>query len=110
MVASPPTIDLMLFFPTIHEGSDVSLQNLWYEVSLKMCLFLLVARKSDQWFAVDPATGVKLHSFTPDGVLGTCPILTSPTGALYIGRSGEKIPVLHTVCGGLIMHLCYTCV
>jgi len=73
-----------------------------------MCLFLLVARKSDQWFAVDPATGVKLHSFTPDGVLGTCPILTSPTGALYIGRSGKNIPVLHTVCGGLIMHLCYT--
>jgi len=60
----------------------------------KMCAFLLVARKSDQWFAVDPATGVKLHSFTPDGVLGTCPILTSPAGALYIGRSGKSIPIL----------------
>jgi len=51
--------------------------------------FYFLARKSDQWFAVDPATGTKLHSFTPDGVLGTCPILTNPAGTLYIGRSGK---------------------
>jgi len=75
-----------------------------------MCLFLPVARKSDQWFAVDPATGVKLHSFTPDGVLGTCPILTSPAGTLYIGRSGKDIPVLHTVCGRFMLykHMAHT--
>ena len=58
------------------------------------CIVLFsIARKSDQWFAVDPATGTKLHSFTPDGVLGTCPIVTSPAGTLYIGRSGKHLAV-----------------
>ena len=62
--------------------------NRVYGVTQRLLIFIILARKSDQWFAVDPATGAKLHSFTPDGVQGTCPILTSPSGALYIGRSG----------------------
>jgi len=53
-----------------------------------------LARKSDQWIAVDPTTGIKLHTFTPDGVQGTCPILTSPSGALYIGRSGKDLTIV----------------
>jgi len=65
-------------------------------VAFILFLFLFLARKSDQWFAVDPLTGTKLHSFTPDGVLGTCPILTSPADTLYIGRSG-KAPYTFTV-------------
>ncbi|XP_065899624.1 serine/threonine-protein kinase/endoribonuclease IRE1-like [Dysidea avara] len=57
------------------------------------------ARKSDQWFAVDPTTGVKLHSFTPDGVLGTCPILTSLARTLYIGRSAYTVTMFDAQTG-----------
>ena len=65
---------------------------------------LFLARKSDQWFAVDPTTGTKLHSFTPDGVLGTCPIVTSPAGTLYIGRRGKHLPLYCKLFAQLCCH------
>ena len=96
--------------PTVGEVIKVKI----YHVPVSV---FFLARKSDQWIAVDPTTGIKLHTFTPDGVQGTCPILTSPSGALYIGRSGKDftmrvciVPLCVEACGSTRLLCVCACV
>ena len=45
--------------------------------------------KKDVWLAIDPATGVKIHTLTMDGAETTCPL--SSRNILYLGRTGMYI-------------------
>ena len=56
---------------------------------VKFCFFFYSkGSKKDIWIAVDPKTGIKLHTVTMDGTQKVCP--STNDNIIYIGRTGKN--------------------
>lgn len=60
---------------------------------------LYVGRKQDVWHAIDPATGIKQHSLTMDGIESMCPPVDNKNKFFYMGRTEYVVSMFDGLTG-----------